>query len=429
MEQDSQRRLPKVWEGVWAGEGSATPRSDSGLNSLEYWDYSVELECITGQQDLQLAAELGKTLLERNKELELSLKHQQSVIDDQNMEIEYLAKQAAALRDMNESRMKVYEQLEVSMVDIERHNQRLCEDNGLDKEKIRSLSATVQTLERQCEDLQRCLDEVVLRRGSPDSERDRDSPVMTKLCNQPTPLRQHFSCQVCSHASLDAGPTEPENAREDWQDWRGCQPTQESGYGSLGYRDSETDCCDSLEEATQVSPALVNQLSQTDNNHQAEDVFRLSQEISSLRQEIVRGDRQIKELEEQVGSLMNENLDLVTCLDWSSKQQSLLGVQRSSSVQQEVLAVEQVSRGRLCSRCLASTEDNSHLFLQLLEISKFWTSEIGSWIKRWLNVLLIRLFRSPSSVPWLDRWLVTITMVTMAIAIVRTFLHSFLFRL
>ena len=52
MDQDSQRisKVSKVWEGVWAGEGSATPRSDSGLNSLEYWDYSVELECITGQQ-------------------------------------------------------------------------------------------------------------------------------------------------------------------------------------------------------------------------------------------------------------------------------------------------------------------------------------------------------------------------------------------
>ena len=47
----------------------------------------------------------------------------------------------------------------------------------------------------------------------------------------------------------------------------------------------------------------------------------------------------------QVGSLMNENLDLVTCLDWSSKQQNLLSVQRSSSVQQEVLAVEQVRKG------------------------------------------------------------------------------------
>ena len=25
-------------------------RSDSGLNSMEYWDYTVELECIQGQQ-------------------------------------------------------------------------------------------------------------------------------------------------------------------------------------------------------------------------------------------------------------------------------------------------------------------------------------------------------------------------------------------
>lgn len=38
--------------------------------------------------DLQLAAELGKTLLERNRELEQSLKHQQAIIDDQAQEIE-----------------------------------------------------------------------------------------------------------------------------------------------------------------------------------------------------------------------------------------------------------------------------------------------------------------------------------------------------
>ena len=38
--------------------------------------------------DLQLAAELGKTLLERNRELENSIKHHQAVIDDQGQEIE-----------------------------------------------------------------------------------------------------------------------------------------------------------------------------------------------------------------------------------------------------------------------------------------------------------------------------------------------------
>lgn len=38
--------------------------------------------------DLQLAAELGKTLLERNKELETALKQHQNVIEDQAQEIE-----------------------------------------------------------------------------------------------------------------------------------------------------------------------------------------------------------------------------------------------------------------------------------------------------------------------------------------------------
>ena len=44
--------------------------------------------CFFRPIDLQLAAELGKTLLERNKELEVSLKQHQNVIDDQTQEIE-----------------------------------------------------------------------------------------------------------------------------------------------------------------------------------------------------------------------------------------------------------------------------------------------------------------------------------------------------
>lgn len=38
--------------------------------------------------DLQLAAELGKTLLERNKELEQALKHANALNEDQAQEIE-----------------------------------------------------------------------------------------------------------------------------------------------------------------------------------------------------------------------------------------------------------------------------------------------------------------------------------------------------
>ena len=57
----------------------------------------VKSHCIFNislQSDLQLAAELGNTLLERNKDLESTIKHQQGVIEDQIQEIEVGTRQA-----------------------------------------------------------------------------------------------------------------------------------------------------------------------------------------------------------------------------------------------------------------------------------------------------------------------------------------------
>ena len=49
----------------------------------------MSLICSTDHfSDLQLAAELGNTLLERNKDLEETIRHQQGVIEDQVQEIE-----------------------------------------------------------------------------------------------------------------------------------------------------------------------------------------------------------------------------------------------------------------------------------------------------------------------------------------------------
>ena len=64
---------------------------------------------------------------------------------------------------MNDSRLKVYEQLEVSMVELECTNKRLGEEGLGDKERIRDLGDTVRSLEIKCEELQRLLDEVILR--------------------------------------------------------------------------------------------------------------------------------------------------------------------------------------------------------------------------------------------------------------------------
>ncbi|KAL4141715.1 hypothetical protein QTP88_004301 [Uroleucon formosanum] len=112
------------------------------------------------EKDLQLAAELGKTLLERNKELETNLRQQQNVVEDRNQEIEYLTKQTAALREVNDSRLRIYEQLEISIQDLERNNQRLVQENINDKKHIKSLYDTIESLESRCEDLQHLVDDM-----------------------------------------------------------------------------------------------------------------------------------------------------------------------------------------------------------------------------------------------------------------------------
>ena len=52
------------------------------------FQHNNDIVCLSFLSDLQLAAELGTTLLERNKELEGSIKDQQSIIEDQSQEIE-----------------------------------------------------------------------------------------------------------------------------------------------------------------------------------------------------------------------------------------------------------------------------------------------------------------------------------------------------
>lgn len=48
-----------------------------------------------------------------------------------------MKKQTAALREVNNSRLKIYEQLEVSIQDLERANRRLVVENSSDKKLMK----------------------------------------------------------------------------------------------------------------------------------------------------------------------------------------------------------------------------------------------------------------------------------------------------
>nr|XP_046232949.1 cerebellar degeneration-related protein 2-like isoform X2 [Scatophagus argus] len=112
--------------------------------------------------DLQLAAELGKSLLERNRDLEQRLQHMYSTNQEQLQEIEYLTKQVDLLRQVNDQHAKVYEQLDVSARELEQSNHKLVLDNRTAQQKIQGLTETVELLQTQVEELQHQVEELKL---------------------------------------------------------------------------------------------------------------------------------------------------------------------------------------------------------------------------------------------------------------------------
>ncbi|XP_041818810.1 cerebellar degeneration-related protein 2-like [Chelmon rostratus] len=144
------------------------------------------------EQDLHLAAELGKTLLERNKELEDSLQQMYITNEEQVQEIEYLSKQLEVLRDMNEQHAKVYEQLDGTARELERTNHTLVMDSKASQQKIETLTGTIEALQNQVEALSgqveqlRSMEQLRVRREKRERRKTIHSfPCLRELCTAP----------------------------------------------------------------------------------------------------------------------------------------------------------------------------------------------------------------------------------------------------
>ncbi|XP_011476655.1 cerebellar degeneration-related protein 2-like [Oryzias latipes] len=144
------------------------------------------------EQDLHLAAELGKTLLERNKELEESLQQMYGNNDEQVQEIEYLSKQLEMLREVNEQHAKVYEQLDVTARELEITNEKLVLESKASQQKIDRLTGTMESLQGQVDSLTarleelRTLEELRLRREKNERCKTVHSfPCLKGLCTSP----------------------------------------------------------------------------------------------------------------------------------------------------------------------------------------------------------------------------------------------------
>lgn len=270
-------------------------------------------------QDLQLAAELGKTLLERNKELENNLKQQQNTIDEQAQEIEYMKKQTAALREVNDSRLRVYEQLEVSIQDLERANHRLALDNSADKKQIKSQGVNIESLEARCEELQKKLDELtaehetLLRRNHANDTTSTLQPRVTAT----------WKAKVSQDGSIEpvAAPSTP-----------------------LSEKSMDT----SLRE-------LASTLASDD------EVTELLRQLHEARNQRAREQKRVLELGEQLNSILQENSTLEEQLNlWRHKAEDM------KNLQDEISTLEEVRQGHLCGRCLRGVDNRAHDALSIM---------------------------------------------------------------
>ncbi|XP_048847331.1 cerebellar degeneration-related protein 2 [Brienomyrus brachyistius] len=134
------------------------------------------------KRDLHLAAELGKTLLERNHELEAGLRQMYSTNQEQLQEIEYLSRQVELLRQMSEQHTKVYDQLELTSQKLEQDNHRLVLENRMAQQKIQCLSETIEGLQTQMMELQKQVED--LKPAQPDSTSRSVQPDSTSRSTQ-----------------------------------------------------------------------------------------------------------------------------------------------------------------------------------------------------------------------------------------------------
>ncbi|KAK5856505.1 hypothetical protein PBY51_008094 [Eleginops maclovinus] len=165
------------------------------------------------EQDLHLAAELGKTLLERNKELEESLQQMYINNDEQVLEIEYLSKQLETLREMNEQHAKVYEQLDVTARELEITNEKLVLESKASHQKIDRLTGTMEMLQGQVENLTtrveelRTLEELRVRREKKERRKTVHSfPCLKELCTAP---RYEDGFLLANPGSVDLAESQP----------------------------------------------------------------------------------------------------------------------------------------------------------------------------------------------------------------------------
>ncbi|KAF8566287.1 hypothetical protein P879_09335 [Paragonimus westermani] len=140
--------------------------TDSGLNMCDFpVSKSLLGERHSFDNDLVLAAELGKALLERNNSLEKALEKYRYDEQEKDLELELLRRQISELRDLSQKRSALVDEADGYNQELDRLNRRLMLEMAADKNEIKRLRSNVANLEEQLVDLLEQLSECTCERN------------------------------------------------------------------------------------------------------------------------------------------------------------------------------------------------------------------------------------------------------------------------
>ncbi|KAH8257748.1 hypothetical protein KR038_000123, partial [Drosophila bunnanda] len=278
--------------------------------------------------DLQLAAELGKTLLERNKELETQIKEYKCKADEQEREIVHLRKHINAMTEVNDSRLKVYEQLEVGIQDLERANQRLNVEKSRDKKQIKLLAANAEGLEARCEELTQQLSDA---RQSLSTERrkvDRYQQERHNIKAAEPPICFSTHSPITSDQEM------------------GLPQLQSIAMATMASPENISLCNANLALSLAEKTSL--------KSEDSEELVNLLGEMETIKRDFLTEQQRCAELEEQLVAIIQENQCLQGRLADTSANQEMM------SMHEELSLLDDVRQGQMCSRCLRDINESIH---------------------------------------------------------------------
>ncbi|EDW78287.1 uncharacterized protein Dwil_GK16349 [Drosophila willistoni] len=285
--------------------------------------------------DLQLAAELGKTLLERNKELEIILKEYKNKSEEQEREILHLNKHINAMTEVNDSRLKVYEQLEAGIQDLELTNKSLNLEKCRDKKQIKSLTCSIETLEARCDELTQLLNEC---RQSLNAERRKNDQLQQERCKL---LRNNEETELNVR---NLGFTE-------------LSTMDQFSYGQRNVANSTG--VSQLDDISVPNKQLLGDSMSNLNdsvsikNEDNEVLVKLVSDLESMKRDFLSEQQRCGELEEQLIAIIQENQSLQSRLVQTSANEEMM------SMHDEFSLLEDVRQGQMCIRCLRVIDEQN----------------------------------------------------------------------